>query len=567
MVDKITMRQWAINAATIIRGYPDLYCLIKRGYDRLTCGWFTQIKKIMEATSPPYLHYPSEAESRGNVLFFAPHWWPVHEGWETMIAHILRRKGFRPQFLICNHAMLICDSYDPRNKRGELCPQCIRDIKWFLELNRLPFSGYSDWIDVEAVRSEARALINSWNWSTDLDDLCIDGFPLGKLVRISLIRFLRRIRLDKDDEYRLQSLDFIESGLLTYRVMRKILQKPWAFLFVINGGFFPEAIMIEMAKQKGIPYFTYERGLKKDYIILCKNKKFMNFDISRIFNQREPLNPEEQNKIREYLEERKFGKKAVVNYWPEVQDDKNEIMKALSLDPEKKIYVAFSNITWDSAVLDREIFFKSLFEWLQETIDFIKNKPDLQLILRMHPAEVRLRQKSSERVADLIREKFPHLSDTIKLVDADSPISSYSLIEMADLVLAFTSTTGLEAAMMGKPVIIAARTHYRGKGFTIDPKDKNQYFQFLENPPSVDPGEIMAISRRYAYTLFFDTHIPFESIVEEDMGFFHYSVKSLDEIFERKFPEVGAFDKFPFDDIPDGFISYRMLKQKQSITP
>lgn len=36
MIDKIKMRQWAINVATIIRDYPDLYCLIKRGYERLT---------------------------------------------------------------------------------------------------------------------------------------------------------------------------------------------------------------------------------------------------------------------------------------------------------------------------------------------------------------------------------------------------------------------------------------------------------------------------------------------------------------------------------------------------
>lgn len=560
MIDKIKMRKWAVNAATIIRGYPDLYCLIKRGYDRLTCGWFTQIKKIMEATSPEYLHYPSEADSRGDVLFFAPHWWAVHQGWETMIAHILRQKGFRPHFLVCDNAMEVCDSYELQHKRGEVCPQCHRDIKWFMELNRLPFTRYSDWIDVESIRNEAKALINDWNWSTDLQDLRVDGFPLGKLVRISLIRYLRRIRLAQDDEFRLQSLNFIESGLLTYRVMQKILQKPWAYLFMINGGFFPEAIMIESAKEKGMPFFTYERGLKKDYIMLCKNEKFIKFDISRLFKQREPLIEDEEKKIREYLEERKFGKKSVVNYWPEVLDDKDEIIKSLSLNLKKKIYVAFPNITWDSAVIDREIYFTSLWEWLQETIEFIRKRSDIQLIIRVHPAEVRLRQKSSERVADLIREKFPDLGENVKLVDADSPISSYSLIEMADKILVFTSTTGLEAAMMGKEVIVSARTHYRGMGFTIDPKDKNQYFQYLEKSPSINIREIMEKSRRYAYTLFFDTHIPFESIAEEDMGNFHYNINSLDELFEGAFPEVRLFDRFPFDDVPDGFLSYRTFR-------
>ena len=47
-------------------------------------------------------------------------------------------------------------------------------------------------------------------------------------------------------------------------------------------------------------------------------------------------------------------------------------------------------------------------------------------------------------------------------------MSSYALIDAADAVLVYASTTGLEAAVRGKPVIIAGDMHYRGRGFTVD---------------------------------------------------------------------------------------------------
>ena len=560
MVDKTKLRQWAINAAAIIRGYPDLYCLAKRGYDRLTSGCFTRLKKIIEATSEKYLRFPEESESRGDVLFVSPRWWNIHQGWETIIAHILRRQGFRPHFLVCDHAMDMCDSYELQHKKGEVCPQCRRDITRFLELNRLPFSRYADWIDVTKTREEAKSLLSDWNWSSGLEELSVEGFPLGRLIRISVIRYLRTVRPPQEVAFREQCENFVSSGLLSLRVAEKILQKPWAFLFMVNGGFFAESIMIQVANRKNLPFFTYERGLKKDFVLLNKNDRLINFNVSQIFRQREELNEAENGEIQAYLEERKFGRKAVVNYWPEVMDDKARIRKLLGLNPGRKIFVAFPNITWDSAVLNREIFFPSLWEWLRQTIDHFRAIPDVHLIVRVHPAEVRLRQKSSERVADLIRSEFPGWQEYIKLVDADSPISSYALIQMADKVLVYTSTTGLEAAMMGKQVIVSARTHYRGMGFTTDPATREEYWKTLLETPSLDKSEIMDKARRNAYTLFFDTHIPFQSLSEEDMGFFHYNIRSLDDLFEGSYPEVQVFRQFPFVESPDGFLSYRLLK-------
>ena len=112
--------------------------------------------------------------------------------------------------------------------------------------------------------------------------------------------------------------------------------------------------------------------------------------------------------------------------------------------------------------------------------------------------------------------------------------------------------------MVGKEVIVSARTHYRGLGFTTDCANKEEYLKALDEQRAIDRPAIIEKARRYAYTLFFDTHIPFKSITEEE-GDYHYNIKSLDDLKNGDFPEVGFFSKFPFN-APDGFISYRMTQ-------
>ena len=56
----------------------------------------------------------------------------------------------------------------------------------------------------------------------------------------------------------------------------------------------------------------------------------------------------------------------------------------------------------------------------------------------------------------------------VRVVAADDPQSSYPLMEAADLGLVFSSTTGVELALAGTPVVVAGQSHYRDKGFTLD---------------------------------------------------------------------------------------------------
>jgi hypothetical protein len=87
-------------------------------------------------------------------------------------------------------------------------------------------------------------------------------------------------------------------------------------------------------------------------------------------------------------------------------------------------------------------------------------------------------------------------------------------MEIAALGLAYTTTVGMEMAMRGVPVILAGQTHYRGRGFTLEPATWDEYFALLERlltnlPIPRLPQDQVETAWNYAYRFFFDFPLSF----------------------------------------------------------
>jgi hypothetical protein len=164
----------------------------------------------------------------------------------------------------------------------------------------------------------------------------------------------------------------------------------------------------------------------------------------------------------------------------------------------------FTNFAWDTTVLDRNSIFSSMEDWLLATIDFWKReRPDPVLVIRAHPAEVRLQAPSARIVRDMVAA---HLEPgRIELVDADEPINSYEIIEAMQYGAVYGSSIGLEIAYAGKPCIVAGQSHYRGLDFVSSPDSVKDYFDVLttwnRRVPGPPPRQELL---RYLYFLYFD---------------------------------------------------------------
>jgi hypothetical protein len=134
------------------------------------------------------------------------------------------------------------------------------------------------------------------------------------------------------------------------------------------------------------------------------------------------------------------------------------------------------------------------------------------MVIRVHPGETLVPKARS--MGQVVRDALPSLPEYIHIIGAADKINTYDLIEIADLGLAYTTTVGLETAMNGRPVISCGETHYRGRGFTLDPNTWDEYYATLEKALSDLPGHRLTEKQteyawNYAYRFFFEYPRPF----------------------------------------------------------
>ena len=142
--------------------------------------------------------------------------------------------------------------------------------------------------------------------------------------------------------------------------------------------------------------------------------------------------------------------------------------------------IAALNLRWDSAALCRQRLFASVGEWLSRLLDWVEQQPKARLALRQHPCEKFAEFRGTDDFSKLLA-KHPKLGGRATYIFAEDRINTYDLIAGAKVVLPFTSRVGIEAVMMGKPVILGTRCYYESCGFTTNPATVAEYFAAISN--------------------------------------------------------------------------------------
>jgi hypothetical protein len=174
--------------------------------------------------------------------------------------------------------------------------------------------------------------------------------------------------------------------------------------------------------------------------------------------------------------------------------------------PESDVMIPL-NIFWDAAALSRNCFFEDPHEWIVRTVEFLLSKTDARIVVRQHPEERRFNlYKTGIKHADLLVEKFG-ANENFRLYRAEDKINTYALIENSKVVLPYTSTIGIEAALMGKIVIIESDVYYGKQPFVIKAKSGKDYFDRIQSalrePNSLMKMLFSASNLEMAWLLYF----------------------------------------------------------------
>ncbi len=313
---------------------------------------------------------------------------------------------------------------------------------------------------------------------------------------------LYRFRLKRNRDAALSVLSFLES------------EKPDVVL-IPNGLVTELGIFYQVARHLDLPTTTYEFNDQREQIWLAQNKIVMQQDTGDLWNAlgKIPLTGPEREQIAALEDARSSAKKygKGTRFWQDVPSTGGEILREnLGLDQRPLVLLA-TNVLGDSLTLGRNIFTASMAEWITKTVLYFAQRPQVQLVVRIHPGERLMKGPSS---LDLIQNALPLLPENIKLVGPLEKVNTYDLMEISALGLAYTTTVGMEMALRAVPVILAGQTHYRGRGFTYDPSSWEEYFAILDRLLSagtiqkLTPLQVEA-AWNYAYRFFFNFPMPF----------------------------------------------------------
>jgi len=328
-------------------------------------------------------------------------------------------------------------------------------------------------------------------------------------VQYSLLR--EEIEIDSD-LYRLRQ----ERNEAHARAILALLQNQRPDVVIVpNGSILEFGITFMVARYLDIPVVTYEFGEQSERIWLAQNEDVMRQDTSAMWHARgeTPLTDDEWVRVKDFFSARQGGGlwENFSRRWQETSSQGGEQVRAdLGLDARPVILLP-TNVLGDSLTLGRHIFSSSMTEWLVCTIKYFSKHDDVQFVIRVHPGE---QIGWGPSVYDILQEKFPELPEHIHLLPAGAEVNTYDLVNTADIGLVFTTTVGMEMVMSGLPVIVTGQTHYRGKGFTLDPDSWDSYYEILDralkSPEQLRPSrEQVEDSWTYAYRFFFEYPQPF----------------------------------------------------------
>jgi hypothetical protein len=292
-----------------------------------------------------------------------------------------------------------------------------------------------------------------------------------------------------------------------------------------NGSILEFGAVYQAARYLGIPVVTYEFGEQRGRIWLAQNGEVMRQETDSLWQARQdaPLSDEQIEWARALYTSRQradLWQNFSRRWQGQPSQGEAKVRATVGLDSRPIVLLA-ANVIGDSLTLGRQVFTDTMTEWLQRTVLYFSSRPDVQLVVRIHPGE---RYTNGPSVEDVVRQVLLEPPEHIHLVAADDLINTYDLIEIADFGLVYTTTVGMEMAMSGVPVAVAGQTHYRGRGFTLDPDSWQDYQELLElclsdpglaNPSLASPGTYR-LSRQqvdrawnYAYRFFFEYPQPF----------------------------------------------------------
>ena len=135
--------------------------------------------------------------------------------------------------------------------------------------------------------------------------------------------------------------------------------------------------------------------------------------------------------------------------------------------------------------------------------------------------------------------EYKNQSNVLVIKPLDS-INSYRLMSITDNFLIYSSKISIELLFYNKKILIAGEAFVRGKGFTLDVKNKNEYFNNLNDLKIFNLDENTRLkSYKFIYFFFFKLMIRVHLLSKENYSLNHPF--TFDEFSYEEFKKDEGF--------------------------
>lgn len=422
-----------------------------------------------------------------HVALFCPFvHWPTHFGTDLELAQRHLEAGDRVTVLVCDGELPSCDVNLSHER--EWCASCIERRTAGLRLLSgeiavepllrhlppgtldLPIPAFADHDALRAFRP--------------------DDFDAGSAALSSLIFHTRDADCDLEAHRELlarllQAAHAVHIATAAYLGRHHVDR-----VYVYNTRFASTRGVMRACARLGVDCLVHERGCDLHHFELYPNvfphdRTLANRDIHELWDQ--APDAERRDIAARWYRDKAVG---IETYARSFVTGQRQSLLPADWDPARRNIVIFTSSEDEFAAIGEEWvnpLYRNELAGVQQIVASPAARADkLRIYVRVHP---NLRGVTNRQTRGLLALDESHVT----VVPADSPVSTYALLQHAWKVVTFGSTVGIEAAFWGVPSILAGISFYRDLGATYNPATHEELVEMMvgELSPGDQTGALM----------------------------------------------------------------------------
>ena len=473
---------------------------------------------------------------------------------EGAIGAALNVRDINIEVLLCDEVLPACQecqiSWYPKveqfinnGPQRDLCKDCFWPAEKMFKSQNFKVHKYGQYLSDDDIE---KSKITSESIEFDeIRNFQLDNIAIGEHAYAGTLRFYAVGTLEKNKNTEKVLRRYLQASLLTVNAMNKLLSlNQYESVFFNHGIYVPQGLIGEVCRKKEVSIVNWNPGYKKKTFIFSHNNTYHHTMMNEKIENWASIewNDKIENELMTYLNSRWHGTQDWIWFHHEPKFDLEDISKKTGIDFNKPCIGALTSVMWDAVLHYPSNAFSNMIEWIDHTIKYYIDKPDLQLIIRVHPAEIRGTLPSNQKMCEEISKRYPSLPKNIFIIPPESDISTYALMMQCDSVIIYNTKMGVELSAMGIPVIVAGEAWIKNKGFATEVKQKKEYNNILSKLPlnkKLEEDKLL-LAKKYAYHFFFRRMIPL-NIMKPTEGNIPYKV-GVDSINSLKPGEDPGLD-------------------------